>query len=218
MISPQQRAFIDAASVSKKLRQPKKEKLNLKEDHDKISLSSLSQTLVGLQRQALSYRREARDRDYLNEAYKNMVAKGEFLELHEAQDLSLTSKDDYEFVRMERDYLKAWTTFQDGVQKLEKRILKLVGESMENAEDLLFGYRGLCAAKLEAPELREKMNESLLSLLDEQEPRIEALIDGLRGIALQAQHTDKSFDVARKILTHFDRFEGSIDFLRLNFD
>ena len=37
--------------------------------HDKISLGSLSQTLIGLSQQALSYRREAHDQDYLHRFY-----------------------------------------------------------------------------------------------------------------------------------------------------
>ena len=38
--------------------------------HDKISLGSLSQALIGLSQQALSYRREAHDQDYLHKFYE----------------------------------------------------------------------------------------------------------------------------------------------------
>ena len=45
--------------------------------HDKISLSSLSQALVGLASQALSFRREPNGKDYLHEYYEQLALEAE---------------------------------------------------------------------------------------------------------------------------------------------
>jgi len=193
-----------------------KEAFNLSEPNDKISFGSLSSILVGLERQALSYRREARDRDYLNEYYKNLLNEGEFKPFENAAEEKTSSADDYAYVRMERDYLKAWVTYQKGVDSIKERMLKLGEQSLDSAEDMLFGFRGLSAAKLEAPELREKMYDSLLNgVLNESEPRVEALIDGLMGIALQARHSSKAMRTAKQILKKFKPYMSeltSLDF------
>ena len=65
-------------------RQNKKPTINLDEEHDKISLSSLSQTLVGLQAQCLSFRREPNDKDYLHKFYEDLALEKERLTLVQA--------------------------------------------------------------------------------------------------------------------------------------
>jgi hypothetical protein len=80
LISPQYQSFFDATQSSLQNRSEQKKMIDLDELHDKISLASLSQTLVGLSAQALSYRREASDQDYLHEHYKQLVTPGNELE------------------------------------------------------------------------------------------------------------------------------------------
>jgi hypothetical protein len=58
-------------------RQQNSPKLRLDEMHDKMSLGSLSQSLIGLSQQALSYRREANGHDYLHEFYEKHARHGE---------------------------------------------------------------------------------------------------------------------------------------------
>mmetsp|Transcript_31265 Transcript_31265/g.47846 ORF Transcript_31265/g.47846 Transcript_31265/m.47846 type:complete len:364 (+) Transcript_31265:1222-2313(+) len=208
LISPSHVPFVDAAETAAQLRANEKQKFDLSEDHDKISMSSLSQTLVGLEKQALSYRRDANDKDYLHEFYKEHCASQDFQSFEEAHDGHTSNMNDMPYVRMAREYLKAWKTYEDGVKKLEPRILKLVSESLSNPEDILFGFRGLSAAKLEAPEQRGQMNSSYLKMAKKGsigKPRDQAIIDGLFGIGLQAKHTKNSMAVARHALSLLDK-------------
>jgi len=46
--------------------------------HDKLSLSSLSKSLTGLANQALSYRKECNERDYLHKFYEAHAEQGDF--------------------------------------------------------------------------------------------------------------------------------------------
>ena len=71
MISPQYDQFYEAAKESVDSSKLKTEALKLDEQHDRISLSSLSQALIGLSQQALSYRREANEKDYLHKYYED---------------------------------------------------------------------------------------------------------------------------------------------------
>ena len=45
--------------------------------HDKISLGSLSQSIIGLSQQALSYRKEANGHDYLHDYYEKHATYGD---------------------------------------------------------------------------------------------------------------------------------------------
>jgi len=45
--------------------------------HDNISLSSLSRSLIGLNKQALSFRKEALGKDYLHKFYEDHATQGE---------------------------------------------------------------------------------------------------------------------------------------------
>lgn len=71
LISPQYDQFYEAAKESVDSSKLKTEALKLDEQHDRISLSSLSQALIGLSQQALSYRREANEKDYLHKYYED---------------------------------------------------------------------------------------------------------------------------------------------------
>ena len=63
--------------------------------------------MIGLSHQALSYRRESNERDYLHQYYKDRAAEKEIKdpenELHAISHLW-----ESQTVQMERDYLKAW--------------------------------------------------------------------------------------------------------------
>jgi|DEB0MinimDraft_12_1074336.scaffolds.fasta_scaffold09839_4 hypothetical protein len=45
--------------------------------HDKISLSSLSKSLIGLSKQALSFRKEVQGKDYLHKFYEDHATQTE---------------------------------------------------------------------------------------------------------------------------------------------
>ena len=78
----------------------------LEENQNIISLKTLSQALVGLSEQALSYRRDVNGKDYLHKFYKDYLMPMEkHISGNEVRDLE---KLKYETVMMERGYLKAW--------------------------------------------------------------------------------------------------------------
>ena len=75
LLSPQHTDFFDAAINTQ---QSKSEQIstttnNLEENQNVINLKSLSQSLVGLSEQALSYRRDIQGRDYLNKFYEDLL-------------------------------------------------------------------------------------------------------------------------------------------------
>lgn len=72
LISPQYNSFFEAASKAL----PKKKEVNAvveRENQNVINLSSLSQTLIGMSEQALSYRRDVNQKDYLNKFYEEYL-------------------------------------------------------------------------------------------------------------------------------------------------
>ena len=110
-MSPQYSEFIKAAHESVDARQQPKEIVALDEAHDKISLSSLSQTLVGLASQALSFRREPNGKDYLHEYYEQLALETEKqAESYEGlRDIAHLYEPEH--VQMAREYLKAFKIF-----------------------------------------------------------------------------------------------------------
>jgi hypothetical protein len=71
MLSPQYDQFYRAGQESVAASPMDQEQsVPLDETHDYISLASLSQTLIGLNQQALSFRLEANGHDYLNPFYE----------------------------------------------------------------------------------------------------------------------------------------------------
>ena len=111
-MSPQYTEFIKAAHESVDARKQPRQEISLDEEHDKISLSSLSQTLVGLHSQCLSYRRESNDRDYLHEFYEELAMEQEnAMEKIESLAYARGIKE-AEHVKMAREYLKAYKIFE----------------------------------------------------------------------------------------------------------
>ena len=88
-----------------------------------MTLHALSSTLIGLEKQAMSFRRDITDRDYPSEFYENLmhpeeqwVAKNEE---NMAPDRAKSYKKQFgEHVRMERTYLNAWSTFMKRTEDL----------------------------------------------------------------------------------------------------
>lgn len=76
LISPQYNSFYEAAVRSMRgdeIAKEQKVKEYLEENHNLLNLATLSQTLVGLQSQALSYRRDVVLKDYLNKFYEQYL-------------------------------------------------------------------------------------------------------------------------------------------------
>lgn len=79
LISPQYDNFYEAAitSLNENSDKQKVPESLLSEDHNLLSLSTLSQALVGLQKQALIYRRDIVLKDYLHPFYEKFTMFGE---------------------------------------------------------------------------------------------------------------------------------------------
>jgi len=133
LISPQHEDFFSAAQDSMNQRTEPKKQVSLEEMHDRISLGSLSQSLIGLSRQALSYRREAQDQDYLHKFYEERATPGEIKD-GDDPDFEMGHLVESTCVKMERDYLRAWYIFDKEVEKLWPRIQKLINESENDLE------------------------------------------------------------------------------------
>lgn len=138
-----------------------KRKWDLNEDHDKISLSSLSQSLIGLSNQALSYRKEAGGDDYLHKFYENHLTQTE-IKNPEHPDFEHAHLNEPATVRMARDYVKAWTIFDKEVDQLEPRIINLINQSKNDLEGQLHALHALSACKIEAPETRDQIFNRLI--------------------------------------------------------
>jgi len=124
-MSPQYEDFYQAAVDTTNQRTEKKPKIELDEMHDKISLGSLSQALIGLSKQALSFRKEAHGIDYLHKFYEKQCHRGEITEIDDP-DYDKPNLHEPTNVGMERDYLKAWAIFDKEVDKIKPRLLEAI--------------------------------------------------------------------------------------------
>lgn len=121
LLSPQHQAFYETAvNIDPKLSPAKTETNYLEENQNVINLKSLSQALVGLSEQALSYRRDVLGKDYLNKFYEDYLMPLE-KQIHANKTFAL-EKVRYESVMMERGYLKAWQQFKEQSERILPRI------------------------------------------------------------------------------------------------
>ena len=89
------------------------EQASTESNHD-LTLGSLSDILVGLSQQALSFRRDACDRDYPHEFYEKLLMPEEqrpTASHNMPQSERHQSQEKQNIVLMERSYLNPWTTF-----------------------------------------------------------------------------------------------------------
>lgn len=130
LMSPQYQGFFDASEESKTNR-GLNEEVSINDTQDFISLESMSEVLIGLSDQALSFRREANDKDYMHKFYEDLALKGEIRDKdHEAFKYSHLWESTT--VRMARDYLKAWDIFEKENESLNPRFLALIEQSPED--------------------------------------------------------------------------------------
>ena len=156
-----------------------------------INLKTLSQTLVGLSEQALSFRRDVQRKDYLNKFYEDLLMPLE-KKLYNNSWRSL-DKITYETVLMERGYLKAWTQFKDHADRIAPRLAQLVKEDRENIEGQLSAFSALSSCRLDDPSLRSELVTNCLRLLNTTEhinPSV--VVSGLKGLAESASLDDRA--------------------------
>lgn len=117
-------------------------------------MKTLSQTLVGLSEQALSYRRDVVGKDYLNKFYEDYLMPYE-KNLYNSQGKGVADKFKAETVLMERGYLKAWQQFKSHSQAIIPRLRDLVKEESSSLNGQLHALNALAALKVEERELRQ---------------------------------------------------------------
>jgi hypothetical protein len=166
LVSPQYDEIFDAAQSTLKSRnQPfSSPTVPLDEAHDRISLSSLSKALTGLSQQALSFRREANDQDYLHKFYEERAMKDEITDGHALDDISHIVNTST--VKMARDYLKAYDIFDHEVERMWPRYKKLIKQSADDLEGQLHCLLGLSRCKIEAPDLRSQVYKNIKKCIE----------------------------------------------------
>lgn len=70
LVSPQHNQFYEAAVKSQPQMDAAEQERYQKENFNDLTIGTMSQTLIGLHNQVLSFRRDAEDKDYLNKFYE----------------------------------------------------------------------------------------------------------------------------------------------------
>ena len=168
-----------------------------------INLKTLSQTLVGLSEQALSFRRDVQRKDYLNKFYEDLLMPLE-KKLYNNSWRSL-DKINYETVLMERGYLKAWTQFKDHADRIAPRLSQLVKEDRDHLEGQLSAFLALSSCRLDDPSLRADLVTNSLRLLNTTEhidPSV--LVSGLKGLAESPSLDDRAKQLSQRLANRLD--------------
>mgnify|MGYP000930017135 CR=1 FL=1 len=134
-----------------------------------MNLHTLSSTLIGLEEQAMSYRRDIEDRDYPTDFYEKLVNPEEaWLDRHqhalERPELRAAQKQLSTHVKMERTYLNAWQTFAKRTENVPETISRLLKNKCTTLEDLFTALRALNACRFQAPELRDKIGKKFAKM------------------------------------------------------
>jgi len=125
-LSPQYDMFYNA-SVRSEQKSAKKKDL-----YTDLNMHTLSSTLVGLEQQALSYRRDIVDRDYPTEFYEQLnLPEEKWLQRTEhamsEEQKKIGQRMLSTHVKMERTYLNAWQTFMERTEKVPSVIEGMLG-------------------------------------------------------------------------------------------
>ena len=115
--------------------------MTLEEQHDRISLGSLSQALIGLSQQAASFRKDATGKDFLHQFYEDHATQASFGAKYDKQkqEPGANSTNIYHHfdtfnVRMKLDYLRAFFTFETESSNMVSRLLNLIKSSSNDLE------------------------------------------------------------------------------------
>lgn len=121
--SPQYDAFYEASIKGER----KALSADNGDEYSQMRLHTLSSTLVGIQKQAMSFRRDAVDKDYPSEFYeKLLMPEEEYIDKHSGvmrRDLYNQAQKFFDpYVQMERTYLNGWRTFFDRTEDLPAKM------------------------------------------------------------------------------------------------
>lgn len=102
---------------------------------------------------------------------------------------------------MERDYLKAWKIYDDEIRKITPRLVAMIKENSHDILGQFQGFLGLSMARVEEPELRKLMAKRFIEGVQNSKQirfKIQPLIDGLEGLALQFKVYDGQIEAAKE--------------------
>ena len=115
------------------------------------------------------------------------------------------AQTDYTYVGMEREYLKAYDIFARESKSVWPSLQALIAEARGDLEGQLHALLAMSVCKYEAQDLRADIIQDVNGLLKDSEKassvRVQALFDGLRGIAMQNEINDEAQGTARAILS-----------------
>ncbi len=159
------------------------QKQNHLDPKSKIDLGSLSNVLIGLNQQALSFRRDAKDLDYPNKFYEDLLMPEERRQgnLGISEEEQMMQKFKANNVLMERTYLNGWQTFIRHSNSMVGLIGELLEKNQKDLEGQLIALRALSACKHEAKDLRDKIVSNLVQ--NNHKFSQQAIVDGFVGSA-----------------------------------
>lgn len=164
LMSEQYFDFFKASRDSQLARTKVTSNLDLNEKHDLISVGSLSQSLIGLSQQALSFRKDAQDKDFLHKFYEDHVTRDNIKdEDHELYNQA-PNFESYN-VKMKQEYLRGFYIFEKEAEKILPRLIKLINKSPNDTEGLLHALAALSACNHDEPETRLKIFKNLERLM-----------------------------------------------------
>lgn len=207
ILSPQHNSFYETAvntDTSIKTKTFGASNVNyLEENQNVINLKTLSQALVGLSEQALSFRRDIQRRDYLNKFYEDYLMPLE--NKPHNNEFRGVEKIQYETVLMERGYLRAWQQFKENADRIAPRLAALVKEDKDHIEGQLNSLAALSACRLDQPALRTEIVGNVLRLLNQTEQLSPAsVVSGLRGLAESASLDDRAKQLSQRLAARLD--------------
>jgi len=167
-------------------------------------LKTLSQTLVGLSEQSLSFRRDVHKRDYLHSFYEDYLLPLEKrIFSNEPRDMDRFVKS--EIVMMERAYLRPWKVFKTESARILPRMADLVKEESDKVEGQLEALRALAAIRVEAKDMRREIIGNSIRVLGKgKEVEGRAALAGLKGLAEGPTVDDKAKELARRLESKID--------------
>ena len=175
----------------------------LEENQNVINLKTLSQALVGLSEQALSFSRDIQRRDYLNKFYEDYLMPLE----HKPHNNEFrgVEKIQYETVLMERGYLRAWKQFKENADRIAPRLASLVKDDKDHIEGQLNSLAALSACRLDQPALRNEIVGNILRLLNQTEQlSSSSVVSGLKGLAESASLDDRAKQLSQRLANRLD--------------
>lgn len=133
---------------------------------------TLASILTGVEQQALSFKRDAEEKDYPTDHYRDHVLEEEVLMRNKNASDNLRDyirKYGKKTIQMDRSYLKGWTTFLEKTENMDEKIRKLFYHQRDVEKNLTVldcfaGLRALSAARYSAKDLRNEMMETAIRL------------------------------------------------------